>query len=236
MDVVLQMASNAHAGRFLGKELLDMALLAFQLTVLLYERIAGLFHVIEIVPFPGLCSMTDLAFSPEMSFVIVVFHMTVITDRRGVLEKRRLVAIGTANIPMLVQELETRFLMIEFLNLLPALLRMAGLAGVPQSSLMLVVRTMTAGALTRDLVGFLDVAFGTGNVEMLPNERIVRFRMIETDPLPILGRMATIALTSQLAFVIIILFVAFDADLRGGFHVRSRMTFLAFDGLMFSNQ
>ena len=204
--------------------------------MLLNERIAGLFHVIEVVPFPGLGRVTGLTFCSEMSFVIVVFQMTVITDRRGVLEKRRLVTIGAAHVPMFVQKLETRFLMIEFLDLLPTLFRMAVLASLAQFSFMLVVRTMAAGTLGRDLVGILNVAFCAGNVEMLTDERIVRFRMIETDPLPVFGRMATIALPSQLALVVIILFVAVETNLRRRFHVRRRMTFQAFDALMFSDQ
>jgi len=192
--------------------------------------------MIEVIPLPGLCRVTGFAFGPETSFVIVVFDMAVITDRGGVFEERRLVTIGTADIPMFIQKLETCFLMIEFLDLLPTLFRMTVLAGLAQFPLMLVVRTMAAGTLARDLVGFLDVAFRAGNVKMFSDERIVRFRMIETDPLPIFGRMATIALPSQLALVVIILFVAIDADLRRRFHVRSRMTFQAFDFLMFSHQ
>jgi len=236
MNIVFLVASNAHAGRLLHKELFDMALLAFQLTVFLYERITGLFRVIKIIPFPGLRGMTDLALFPEMPLVIVVFYMTVVTNLRGVLEQRRFVTFGTANIPMFVQKLKTRFLMIEFLNVLPSLFRMTGLAGIAQLTLMLVVRAMTRGALTRNLVGFLDMAFRAGNIQMLPDERIVRFRMIKTDSLPLLGRMATGALPSQFAFVVIVVLMALDACFRGRFHVRSFMTFQAFDGLMFSDQ
>lgn len=236
MNVVFLVASNAHAGRFLGKELFDMALLAFQLTVLHYERITGLLRVIKIIPFPGLRGVTSLAFFPEVPLVIVVFYMTIVTDRGGVLEKRRLMTFGTANIPVFVQKLKIRFLMVEFLNVLPSLFRMAGLAGIPQLPLVLIVRPMTRGASTRDLVGLLDMAFRAGNVQMLPDERIVRLRMIETDFLPIHGRMATGAFPSQFAFVVIVLFMALDAGLRRRFHVRSFMTFQAFHVLMFSDQ
>jgi len=236
MNVVFLMASIAHAGRLLDKKLFDVALLAFDLTVLLHKRIARFLRVIEIIPFPGLRGMTNLAFRPEMPLVIVVFAMTVVTDRRGVLEKRRFVTIGTANIPMFVQQREIRFLMIEFLNVLPAFFRMTGLAGIAQFPLMLVVRAMARGALTRDLIGFLDMAFRAGNVKMLPDQRIVRLCMVESDSLPILGRMATVALLSQIAFVVIVLLMAFDADLRRGFHILGRMALLAFDALMFSDQ
>lgn len=134
MNVVFLMASDAHAGRTLRKELLNVTLLAFQLTVLLHQRIAGLFRVIEVVPFPGLGRMTDFAFFAEVPLVIVVFFMTVVACRGGVLEKGRFVTLGTTKVPMFVQELKTRFLVIEFLNILPAFFRVTPLAGIAQSS------------------------------------------------------------------------------------------------------
>jgi len=71
---------------------------------------------------------------------------------------------------------------------------------------------------------------------MLPDERIGRFGMVETDSLPIDGRMATVALPSQLALMVIVFFVTLNATLRRGLQLRSRMAFQAFDFLMFTDQ
>lgn len=59
--------------------------------------------------------------------------------------------------------------------------------------------------------------------------------MVESDSLPILGRMATVALLPQFTLVLILLFMAFNAGLGCGFQCGSCMTLQAIRFLMLSD-
>jgi hypothetical protein len=88
---------------------------------------------------------------------------------------------------MFSKEGETRFLMVEFLNMFPACLGMALLARFSQSSFMLIIFPMAVQTLGGDFPFLLGMTLNTVHLEVLSYERVLRGGMIKTDLPPVLG-------------------------------------------------
>ncbi len=146
MGIVPTMALHALTGGFLSKERLPMAISAFDLAVLLDQRIAGLLDMVERLPLPVVGRVAKFALPPEGPSMIVILPMAIDTDGGDIFEKKGLMASRAANRLVLSEEGKARFLMIEFLNLLPGLLDVAPIATIAQLLLVFVVFPMTGAA------------------------------------------------------------------------------------------
>jgi hypothetical protein len=122
VNVVLTVALDAHTGGPVYEEFRDVTFYAFQRAVLFDKRVAGFLFMVKVIPFPGLRGMACITLFPEMTFVIIVLFVTVVTEHRCIPEEWRFMAISAADRCVLIEKRESGHLMIELFDILPAFL------------------------------------------------------------------------------------------------------------------
>ncbi len=85
----------------------------------LNQPVTCFFKVIEIIPFPGTCAVARFAFFAKFPFMIIVFHMAIVTDRRGIFKNRGLMTKGAFHRFMFASQRERGLLMVKPVNVFP---------------------------------------------------------------------------------------------------------------------
>jgi len=102
VNVILPMATNAHARGLCYKKGPNMALFAFDRDMFSYQWISCLLCMVKFRPLPVLFSVTGGAtFLPKLPFVIVILLVTIIANRSCIFKKQCLMAFPTADLHML---------------------------------------------------------------------------------------------------------------------------------------
>lgn len=225
--VVLAVAVGATRRRFVNEQRRDVAFGTCDLQMFSEQLKLRLLRVIEIDFFPTVCNVTGVALLPELPLVIVVFHMAVGTSGRRVRKQPGCVTFCAFHGRVLAQQGELGLLMVEFSDLLPSPFDVAPLAGVAKLAFMRIVLLVTGGTAAGNLISLIHMASRAAHGNVLADERIFRFRVIEPDSLPGLRGMTAGALGPQSALVWFLLFMAGHADFRRLLESRRRVTFVA---------
>jgi len=171
------------------------------------QREFGFLVVIERNLFPAALDVAAFALRSETALVLVVFLVTRQTIHlQLVFIQIAFVAADAFHFMVFSQQrIFGLFVMIEN-DLFPALDVMASLALRPEGTLVLVVFFVTGVAFFwRVFIFVVDMAFGALDVDMLVDQREMRFAVIEVSGLPVLLLMTIRALRSQRTFMFIVL-------------------------------
>jgi hypothetical protein len=189
--------------------------------------------------FPVAFNVATFTFLAKVTFVFVILFVAGGAIHRQLLFKVYLVATGARSSKVLAQQwIFGLFGMIKQ-YFFPASFQMATFAFWPQCTFMLVIFFVAGntGCLQLFLVNIAFVTAGTFQFKVFPAQWIFGLLgMIENDFFPAFLDMTGFALWSEIAFVLVVFFVARVTQLWGFFVLVINVTFLASDIGVFAQQ
>jgi hypothetical protein len=187
-----------------------VAAAAFNIIMLAQQGEFGLFVMVEKYPFPFDLGVATFALRTKTPFVFVVFLVArVAIGRKLDLVQIARVAADTFRFAVFSQQGVLGLFVVIEQYFFPPPIGVAGFALGTKIALVLIVLSVTRIALQRRVLEmFVGMAWLALDFHMLALQREMRFAMVEMRGFPVFLHMAILAFGTQLAFVLVVLFMA----------------------------